>query len=109
MLKQFCLKIFAPLILVLILLQIPWSWQSALAENSPRSLSQSRNAEAVEIVSPQIKIKSNGERVAPKQQNQNQNTPRQLSQTRGRHTYPNPPHPYNREAIEKFDQELYGN
>lgn len=112
MLKSIFLTAIRSLAVFLILLTVCWS--STLAENLPSS--DAINPSSPEVINTQTpkgetsQLKTsdcdrkNGE--DKKVFNPNcQKTPKISSNKR---TYPQPPHPYNMEAIEKFDQELYG-
>ncbi len=104
MFRSFCLKIVRLLALGLFLLQLTFNGNIAFAQvNQPPE----KSPEAVEKVSPDSKAVS-----AEDEQKTDAKPVRESAQraTRGRQkvTYPQAPHPYDRKAIDEFNEELYG-
>lgn len=89
-------------VLILLILGTTFNATIVLAEeNSAQPAKSSETTETV-VPSPKTESKSNDSKT---EKDSSSKTTKQKSKV----TYPNPPHRYNRKAIEKFDEELYGN
>ncbi|MDJ0659221.1 MAG: hypothetical protein QNJ42_06980 [Crocosphaera sp.] len=90
-------------LVVLILLILGTTFNSTIVLAQENSAQPAKSSETTETVVPSHKTESKN---TPKtEKDSSTKTTKQKSKV----TYPTPPHRYNRKAIEKFDEELYGN
>jgi hypothetical protein len=99
-LKALCLRIFRLVILTLLLAQVMFGFDRAIAQESQPS--ETPPPQEVEEVLP------NDERTADEQPALNRDSERQPAISQSQRSYPQPPQEYDMEALEKFDTELYG-
>lgn len=99
-LKAFCLQIFRLVVLTLILIQVAFGLNSAIAQESPST--KTPPPETVEEALPSDKP------AAEEQPALNQDSEKEPTVSQSQRSYPQPPQEYDMEALEKFDAELYG-
>jgi hypothetical protein len=105
-LKAFFLKVFQLVALTLLIAQI--SFSSAIAQETQPS--EATNNQSSEVVKPNKVNVPASEKPTPKDSkatptDKNKKAP---AVSAPRVAFPQPPHPYDTEAIEKFNEELYG-
>ena len=101
MLASFSWYIVRLVVLTLLILEITFNSTIVLAqENSVQPVTSSRTTETVV---PSSKDKT------PQLPKTKDNSSIKTTKQKSKVTYPTPPHRYNMKAIEKFDEELYGN
>lgn len=112
MLKSFLFRTLRLIILTVLMAQINFS--SALAqENLSSTVVDNQTPEAVdhqtpETVNTEPKLSECNQQTADGKKALSSNCPQAAKVSETELTYPQPPHPYDLEAIEKFDAELYG-
>ena len=105
MLASFSLCIVRLVVLTLLILEITFNSTIVLAqENSAQPIESSETTGTV-VPSPTTESKDK----TPKLPKTGDKTSIKTAKQKSKVTYPNPPHRYNMKAIEKFDEELYGN
>ena len=98
MLKAFFLQVFQLVALTLLIAQI--SFSSAIAQETQPS--EAVNTNKVDMPAPEKPTAKDSKATST---DQNKKTP---AVSALRSAFPQPPHPYDTEAIEKFNEELYG-
>lgn len=91
-------------LVVLILLILGTAFNSTIVLAQENSAQPAKSSETTETVVPSSKTESK-KNIPQTKEETSMKTAKQKSKV----TYPNPPHRYNIKAIEKFDEELYGN
>ncbi|MDJ0580980.1 hypothetical protein [Crocosphaera sp.] len=91
-------------LVVLMLLILGSVFHTTIVLAQENSAQPVKSSETTETVVPSSKTESKKSILQTKKETSIK-TPKQKSKV----TYPNPPHRYNMKAIEKFDEELYGN
>ncbi|NEP02882.1 MAG: hypothetical protein F6K58_30370 [Symploca sp. SIO2E9] len=112
MLKSFLFRTLRLMILIILMAQVTFS--SALAqENLSSTVVDTQTPEAVDTQAPEklnteAKLSECNQKTADGEKVLSSNCPQAATISETELTYPQPPHPYDLEAIEKFDAELYG-
>ena len=112
MLKSACLIVIRMVAVLLILFPVFWSpvWadNTAPSDTVNHSASAVENSQPLNGENPQVKASHCHQKNVEGKTMMNQNCQKAPKVLSTQVTYPQPPHPYDMEAIERFDQELYG-